>query len=222
VIAESEGRPIAASLDLITDGASMAVLGFPRTCAGLHFEACYYQAWKFCIERGIQRLKAERKASTNTPAASCRGHPSLHWLAHPAFYRAIDDYLERRARRHPECTWTSLPMRTPFRRQNGAPHEPQPGREGRNDIGAPKRVSGQRLSIRQAIEKYMFGTHVTSTWPEGKPITWKGEMKGKAYEDKGEILDIEPDGALATAISARSRKTGHARELPHVHHRATG
>jgi hypothetical protein len=30
----------------------------------------------------------------------------------------------------------------------------------------------------------MFGTTVNSEWREGAPITWKGDWKGKAYEDK--------------------------------------
>ncbi len=43
-----------------------------------------------------------------------------------------------------------------------------------------------------AIKQYMFGTEVTSDWREGSPITWKGEWEGKAYEDKGTILQVEP------------------------------
>jgi uncharacterized protein YndB with AHSA1/START domain len=38
------------------------------------------------------------------------------------------------------------------------------------------------------IREYMFGTNVESDWREGSPITWKGEWKGKPYEDKGTIL----------------------------------
>ena len=35
---------------------------------GLHFEACYYQAIEFCIERGIAASKAARRACTSSPA----------------------------------------------------------------------------------------------------------------------------------------------------------
>ncbi len=48
----------------------------------------------------------------------------------------------------------------------------------------------------QVIKKYMFGTTVVSDWKEGSPITWKGEWEGKAYEDKGVILKIEPERLL--------------------------
>lgn len=46
------------------------------------------------------------------------------------------------------------------------------------------------------IKKYMFGTDVVSDWKEGSKITWKGQWEGKAYEDKGEILEIEPGERL--------------------------
>ena len=47
-----------------------------------------------------------------------------------------------------------------------------------------------------AIKQYMFGADVESDWREGSPITWKGEMKGKTYEDKGVILRFDPDRTL--------------------------
>ena len=42
-----------------------------------------------------------------------------------------------------------------------------------------------------AIEQYMLGAKVDSEWHEGSPITWKGEYQGKAYEDKGKILEMQ-------------------------------
>jgi uncharacterized protein YndB with AHSA1/START domain len=42
----------------------------------------------------------------------------------------------------------------------------------------------------------MFGTHVTTSWREGGPITWKGEWQGRAYEDKGTVLRVEPGRTL--------------------------
>jgi uncharacterized protein YndB with AHSA1/START domain len=46
------------------------------------------------------------------------------------------------------------------------------------------------------IKQYMFGTTVVSDWKEGSSIIWKGEWQGKAYEDKGKILKIEPEKVL--------------------------
>ncbi len=44
----------------------------------------------------------------------------------------------------------------------------------------------------EIVKKYMFGTTVQSDWKVGSKISWKGEWKGKPYEDKGVILKIEP------------------------------
>jgi uncharacterized protein YndB with AHSA1/START domain len=46
------------------------------------------------------------------------------------------------------------------------------------------------------IEKYMFGSQVVTDWQPGSPIVWKGEYEGKKYEDKGEIVEIEPERRL--------------------------
>jgi uncharacterized protein YndB with AHSA1/START domain len=48
----------------------------------------------------------------------------------------------------------------------------------------------------EAIKKYMFGTNVVSDWHEGSPIVWKGEWQGKAYEDKGLILQFKPEQTI--------------------------
>src|SRR5262249_4481855 len=46
------------------------------------------------------------------------------------------------------------------------------------------------------IKHYMFGTNVVSDWREGAPIVWKGEWQGKSYEDKGRILQLNPQQVL--------------------------
>jgi uncharacterized protein YndB with AHSA1/START domain len=48
----------------------------------------------------------------------------------------------------------------------------------------------------ETIKKYMFGTTVVSDFKEGSKITWKGEWKGKPYEDKGKILQMKPKTKL--------------------------
>lgn len=59
------------------------------------------------------------------------------------------------------------------------------------DIDAPQDLVWRALVDPAAIKQYMFGTTVASDWREGAPITWKGEWKGKAYEDKGVILALD-------------------------------
>ncbi len=41
------------------------------------------------------------------------------------------------------------------------------------------------------IKQYMLGATVESDWKVGSPIVWKGEWKGKPFEDKGRILEIQ-------------------------------
>jgi uncharacterized protein YndB with AHSA1/START domain len=63
-------------------------------------------------------------------------------------------------------------------------------------IDAPLAKVWAALVNPEAIREYMFGTKVVTDWREGSPILWKGEWKGKAYEDKGEILQLRPEHTL--------------------------
>jgi uncharacterized protein YndB with AHSA1/START domain len=63
-------------------------------------------------------------------------------------------------------------------------------------IDAPLAKVWNALVDPAIIKHYMFGADVVSDWGKGRPITWKGEWKGKAYEDKGVILAIEPERRL--------------------------
>jgi uncharacterized protein YndB with AHSA1/START domain len=63
-------------------------------------------------------------------------------------------------------------------------------------IEAPVQNVWDALVDPKAIKQYMFGSTVTSEWRKGSPISWKGEWQGKAYEDKGVILEIEPGRTL--------------------------
>jgi uncharacterized protein YndB with AHSA1/START domain len=63
-------------------------------------------------------------------------------------------------------------------------------------INAPRDKVWKALVDPAAIKQYMFNTNVVSDWKEGSPIVWKGEWKGKTYEDKGVILQFNPERAL--------------------------
>ncbi|HEY8682505.1 MAG TPA: SRPBCC family protein [Rhodanobacter sp.] len=74
-------------------------------------------------------------------------------------------------------------------------------------IDAGTREVWKALTDPKAIKQYMFGADVVSDWREGGPIVWKGEFKGKPYEDKGMILEIDPERTLQyTHFSALSGK----------------
>ena len=47
-----------------------------------------------------------------------------------------------------------------------------------------------------AVKEFMFGADLETDWTEGSPIAWRGEWEGKPYEDKGEILELDPGRKL--------------------------
>jgi uncharacterized protein YndB with AHSA1/START domain len=63
-------------------------------------------------------------------------------------------------------------------------------------INAPSEIVWDALVNPEAIKQYMFGTNVVSDWREGSPIIWQGEWQGRAYEDKGVILQRKPGRTL--------------------------
>jgi len=85
-------------------------------------------------------------------------------------------------------------------------------------IAAPAAKVWDALVNPQTIKQYMFGTTVVSDWQPGGSITWKGEWKGKAYEDKGKVLRIEPRRLLQ--YSHYSPLSG-VPDTPENHHTVT-
>jgi uncharacterized protein YndB with AHSA1/START domain len=65
------------------------------------------------------------------------------------------------------------------------------------DINAPRSDVWQSLTDPKKIKEYYLGAEVQTDWQVGSPITFKGELDGKAFEDKGEILEVEPERKLA-------------------------
>ena len=97
VIGRREGRPVCAALDLFdADALWGRYWGTTEPIRGLHFEACYYQAIEFCIERRINRFEggaqgAHKLARGLTPVATW----SAHAIADPEFSRAIAAFCAR-------------------------------------------------------------------------------------------------------------------------------
>jgi uncharacterized protein len=97
ILAERERAPIAASLCLVDAGAIYGrYWGALEHVPLLHFECCYYQAIEFAIANGLRYFEGgaqgEHKLFRGLMPVETL---SAHWLAHPAFARAIEDYLER-------------------------------------------------------------------------------------------------------------------------------
>lgn len=63
-------------------------------------------------------------------------------------------------------------------------------------INAPASKVWEALTNPTMVKQYLFGTEVKSDWKKGSPITYTGEWEGKKYEDKGTILEVEPEKYL--------------------------
>ena len=63
-------------------------------------------------------------------------------------------------------------------------------------IHAPVSKVWQALVNPEIIKQYLFNTDVISDWEVGSPIIYRGEWEGKPFEDKGKILEIEPEKVL--------------------------
>jgi uncharacterized protein YndB with AHSA1/START domain len=67
-------------------------------------------------------------------------------------------------------------------------------------IHAPRGKVWEALTKPDLIKQYLFGTDVTTDWQVGSPITYRGEWKGKAYEDKGRVVRVEPETLLVSTF----------------------
>jgi uncharacterized protein YndB with AHSA1/START domain len=74
-------------------------------------------------------------------------------------------------------------------------------------INAPVSKVWHAITDPAEIKKYFFGTDVHTDWQKGSTISYTGEYKGKAYEEKGKIVDIIPEKLLHTTnLSTASGK----------------
>ena len=65
-------------------------------------------------------------------------------------------------------------------------------------IKAPPSRVWKALTDPDQIRQYLFGTQVTTDWKVGGPITYEGVWQGKAYKDKGTILEFIPEKSLVS------------------------
>jgi uncharacterized protein YndB with AHSA1/START domain len=59
-------------------------------------------------------------------------------------------------------------------------------------IKAPPVKVWEALTNPAIVKEYFFGSNLETDWIVGHPIFFKGEYDGKAYQDKGVILEVVP------------------------------
>lgn len=64
------------------------------------------------------------------------------------------------------------------------------------EIDAAPDLVWQTITDPEKIRQWLFGTSAVCDWKKGSSITYSGEWQGKAYVDKGTILEIEPPRLL--------------------------
>ena len=117
VVGRRHGRPVCAALDVFDEGTLWGrYWGSVDFVPGLHFEACYYQAIEFCLERGIRAFEggAQGLHKLARGLAPVVTH-SAHTIGEPAFADAIADYCARE-RVDIAHTIDELGHASPFRR----------------------------------------------------------------------------------------------------------
>ena len=121
VVAQREGRDIAASLLVVDHDAQRSTLygrywGALEHHPCLHFETAYYQPLEFCIVAGIRTFEGgaqgEHKMARGFLPVTTH---SAHWLAHPDFADAVERFLARE-RPGVAAYVDELNERSPFRR----------------------------------------------------------------------------------------------------------
>jgi predicted N-acyltransferase len=100
VMARHGGRCVAGALNLVGNEALYGrVWGCRQEFEFLHFEACYYRAIDFAIERGLARVEAGAQGQHKLQ----RGYEpvptySAHWIRDPGFRVAIERFLAEERR----------------------------------------------------------------------------------------------------------------------------
>jgi uncharacterized protein YndB with AHSA1/START domain len=86
------------------------------------------------------------------------------------------------------------------------------------DIAAPASAVWQALTDPDSIKQYFLGATVETDWRPGSPITWSGEFNGQPYQDKGSIVEAQPQ--LLLVVTHFSPMTGQP-DLPENYHTLT-
>jgi predicted N-acyltransferase len=97
ILAQRKGKSIAASLLIVDEKRILGrYWGALEHVPLLHFSCCYYEPIDYAIAQRLERFEggAQGEHKLFRGLMPVETH-SAHWLAHPQFAQAIDDYLKR-------------------------------------------------------------------------------------------------------------------------------
>ena len=67
----------------------------------------------------------------------------------------------------------------------------------RTTVAAPRDAVWRVLTATGSRPEIMMGAEVVTDWRVGGPVVWRGEWEGRPFEDRGEVLEVEPGRRLA-------------------------
>lgn len=121
VIATRHGRPLACAMNMIGNNKMYGrYWGAHEYIPGLHFETCYLQGIRYCIEHDIEVFEGgaqgEHKLSRGLLPQTTY---SAHWIARPEFAQAIHRFLDAETA-HVEAYIEELQEHAPFKKPSGS------------------------------------------------------------------------------------------------------
>jgi len=64
------------------------------------------------------------------------------------------------------------------------------------ELPAPPARVWAALTDPAMVKQYMFGAELSGDWVKGGTVTYRGQWDGAPFEDKGDILEIDPPHLL--------------------------
>lgn len=64
------------------------------------------------------------------------------------------------------------------------------------DLPAPPAAVWEALTSPAMVKQYMFGAELSGEWRRGGTVIYRGEWDGTPFEDKGDIIEIDPPRSL--------------------------